>query len=145
MRTDKLCIGTANHPSRRFPMHKTHACTPYMYTTTCMSPTPLYHPHPCTHTHTPPQSRKLQEAAKYLSELVGSYDPDKLYHACLKLAAVIKEGTKYTYIVQNDCYFLCGQKRTVVCYYTIIKIKIRKSTYDIIIQLHVVFGCTRHP
>ena len=57
--------------------------------------TPRHHPHLPTHTHshTPPQSRKLQEAAKYLSELVGSYDPDTLYHACLKLAEVIKEGT----------------------------------------------------
>ena len=38
------------------------------------------------------QSRKLQDAAKHLSELVGSYDPDKLAHACLKLTEVIREG-----------------------------------------------------
>ena len=38
------------------------------------------------------QSHKVQEAAKHLSELVGSYDPDRLAHACLKLAEVIKEG-----------------------------------------------------
>ena len=105
MRVNKLCMAIVSHIPHSPQLSSPHA--------------PFSPSHTFTLTHTPPQSRKLQEAAKYLSELVGSYDPDTLYHACLKLAEVIKEGM----ITSTLCNFLQCTKRTVVCYHTVIKIR----------------------